>query len=108
MTYNLLTEGELSNDLFQSVGEINLNTPERKLLAAILDRAYLDLSSEDKSLRNSAIEWFRTPYNIQCEYGELSHICIELDIDFGSVRADAERQYWTKKTSKRKSLRSSV
>lgn len=67
-TYNELSENENLHRMHDLSGE-------RKLLLALLSRAFLDLSSENFSIRQDVLKWFYAPTEDNPEITSLQYIC---------------------------------
>lgn len=88
-----------SNDnVLQSLGGFN---PERRLLAAILQRAITDFVSGDGELQQSAEEWLYSQDDDGETFG-FTYICEALDFHREELRKAVRRQHDVYLTDQRK------
>ena len=84
-------------DLLDSTLEDNENinprdngvSGERKLLAAVLERAALDLTSDDREMAYMSGEWFNEAFVDNPELYTFQYVCFMLDLDPLSMRNKA-------------------
>ena len=96
---DLLTFTQVQGLSTEECEDVNNRIPERKLLAAILERSILDLKSRDSSLRSEADDWFHERGKFKAdddcmdsEYGPLfsfRFICAYLDLDVNKIKTMA-------------------
>jgi hypothetical protein len=63
--------------------------PERKLLAAVLERAVLDLMCDDKEVVTMSEEWFNESFVDNPEVFTFQYVCFMLDLDAVTIRLKA-------------------
>ena len=66
--------------------------PERRLLAAVLQRAITDYLTGDGDLQNSAREWLYESDDVSDEFG-FAYICEALDFHNEELRKAVQRQH---------------
>lgn len=78
-------------DCIEKIGSLNISQEtavsscsvlgERKLMIAVLERAVLDLSSDDIGVVKEAQEWFLSRPEDVCEPYSFEYICLMLELD---------------------------
>jgi hypothetical protein len=88
MTYNFqdLENSDVTSELdLEKTTNINY-CGERKLLIGILERAILDLSSDDLKIKTTAQEWFDAPIEDAPYLFSYQNICMEFNFSQEDLR----------------------
>lgn len=78
--------------------------PEKRLLAAVLQRAVTDFLTADGDLKDSAENWLFGPESDEIPLSFL-YVCEALDLDEGNLRAAIRSQMSTSKATERETRR---
>lgn len=66
-------------DLLPLGDSSKLQTPEKSLLLALLQRAMIDLLDKDPKVREEVFDWFTAPH--ADNWGTYYHVCIHLEFE---------------------------
>jgi hypothetical protein len=84
------TDGEYGVQFFveSRQDEPRMDTPEKNLLVAIVERAVSDLRCKnDRRIRQDALDWLTAPYRDDPEIFSFQDICMSLEIDYDQVQS---------------------